>query len=210
MGQRYREYLQGTGGGKKTDAVYFNITGIDETIKVFEQIRDKAMAERKIVMAIRRVLKRYYIPTIQGLALSLGPKIRGNKLSQSYGLLETLSKPYINRKKNLVGVRAGARYKPRYRGKSFFPDLRSKRKQGGRSNFGGGGWLAGIYEGGTTNRKTDKGINRGKIRPTKYHEIAFKRSKHIVERMLREKIQAIMEKEFAFASRGMIRKIPMA
>lgn len=209
MGNRLREYQSGiSGGNDPRDILDFKIEGLEETIAIFEQIRDQAMRDKKTVQVIRRVVNRHYVPILKGLAMTMGPKVRGNKFSASMGLLESINKPYINKRTKAVTVRAGARVHSRFRGRSFFPQ--TKKSGSGRNNYGGGGWLAGFYEYGTSSRAKKSGARTGRIEGTKFASLAHKRAKHITERMLVEKLKNMMEKEFLFASRGMIKPIPKA
>lgn len=209
MGQRYRDYLSQPASAKNAGPLNFKIEGIDETIAAFERIRDEAMRDRKVVGVIRRVVSRYYLPVIRSLAAHMGPRDRGRKFSESFGLLETMQKPYINRRTKMVTVRAGARTHTRFRGRPFFPDVRGRKKTGG-NNYGSGGWLASFWEHGTEDRTKKSGARTGRIKPTKFATLAFKRSQHMVEKKLRGNLKTMMEREFAFASRGMVRKIPKA
>lgn len=196
-------------GRDPRDVLTFKIEGLDETIRIFQTIRDEAMRDKKTVQTIRRVVNRHYVPVLKGLALTMGPKVRGNKFANSMGLLETINKPYINKRTKAVTVRAGARVHGRFRGRSFFPDIRKNKSSTGK-NYGGGGWLAGMYEYGTTDRKKKSGADTGRIKSSKFATLAYKRARHVTERMLVQRLKIMMEKQFLFSSRGMIRPIPKA
>ena len=209
MGARYREYLQGNDAGRE-EVLTFKIVGLEETIAAFEQIRDEALKSKKVLMTTRRIVNKYYVPIARGVALTMGPKVRGNKFSESFGLLETYNRPYIHSTTDMITVRAGPRVHSRFKGKSFFPDIRSQRKRGGKSNYGGAGWLSHLWEYGTNDRTRKSGARTGRIKATKFATIAHERAKHVTERMLVVSLKRMMEREFNFASRGIRGKIKKA
>lgn len=205
MGARYREYLQskpsqrfntpGYNGGGNALRHGWEVVGIGETIKAFEQIRDTTFRQRKLVTTIRSVLNQYYLPTVRGLAHSMGPNVRGDKLAKSFGFIDAVTRPYLNN--GFITVRAGARAHTRYEGQSFFPDRRGYRTKPGskrKQNYGGGGWLAAFWEYGTDERERNSGGRTGHIPRTGFASLAFTRTEHVTGRMLTEKIGAMMDR----------------
>lgn len=179
----------------------FEIQGFDETLKTFEGLRDNMIDDREASLIIRRVMRRFYIPTVRQEASNVMDDPSG-KFEKSFDFLDSLTNPYKPRK-GYIGTRVGPRVKKKY-GASF-PEKRGRAKSSGKMQYGAGGYLAAWFEKGTNNRgyrTSGGGIRKtGSIKPTHFQQFAFIRTSHITNRMMRLGLKVMMDKRIKEASK---------
>jgi len=152
-----------------SDSINFDMKGLEQTIKAFQEIEDGAFKKRAVKAAERKAGK-LYLDKVKRNALNIIDD--SGELSESFGIIRDKgSKEWITTK---YGARTTGKY-------------RAKRKRNG--SYESGGWLAHFYEQGTKDRKTKSGHKTGRIEKTNFQSKAFKARKNVAQMKLKMELQ---------------------